>query len=556
MIHRRWRDWKGIAAVGSAVSLAAFSGSAGAVQFKMFDGAVDGSFDTTVTYGVSMRTEPHEADLGGLPTQYGNRTLFDEKWDIFSNVIKASHDLEFRGDSWGAFFRGNYFYDFEMDNQPLPDAAENRAVSHGDVTDAYFYKRLADDNLTVRLGKQVISWGENTFIGGAINDINTVDITKLRQPGVELKDAFVGTPAVYLTWNATDELSFEGFYLLGYDEIKVDPVGSFYSTLDPIADGGGFANATDGLGRPVCLLPDGGSCDFRFGPTPVTRVGDDIPGWGGQFGVAIRYYVAELLNGFDFGLYYQRLHDHNPSLSAIAGTSPADPGFFFVDYPEHVERYGASFNTIFGSWAVGGELSYRRNAPIQDARFATAALGLEGLPVGSEFEGFGRYKRYQVQFTTQRLWGPMPIFFGADQWNTIDEVAYGWVEDVPGRDGGVPDEDGFVRFDDITNDFWGFQARSSLTYNNALLNRINMSVDTAWRWDVEGVSPEVGGAKLFIAGRQAFTLGVNFEYRLRWQWGVSHSWVWGGEDRRRPNGSRMNNATDRDFLSFNVSYTF
>ena len=95
--------------------------------------------------------------------------------------------------------RGNYFYDFAMasEKDSLPDESENRAIMHGDITDAYFLTRLGSaDQFTVRLGKQVISWGENTFIGGSLNDINTVDISKLRQPGVELKDALVGTPAV------------------------------------------------------------------------------------------------------------------------------------------------------------------------------------------------------------------------------------------------------------------------------------------------------------------------------------------------------------------------
>lgn len=550
-------------AMGGALLVAGSLGlmtPAHAVRFKLADGAIDGSFDTTVTYGLSLRTEPHEAGLGGLGSQYGNRTLFDEKWDIFTNTIRASHDLQLSGNRWGAFVRGNYFYDFEMANQPLPDAAENRAKSHGDITDAYVSLLMgSSDQFSLRVGKQVISWGENTFIGGAINDINTVDITKIRQPGVELKDAFVGTPAVDFTWSITEALSFETFVLLGYDEIKVDPVGGFFGTLDPIADGGGFANGTDGLGRPTCTLPDGGACDFRFGPNPVTRSGDDIPSAGGQYGAALRYYL-DALNGIELGLYYQKLHDHNPQLSAIAGTpgvaAPPTPGRFFVDYAEDVERYGLSFNTIVGPWAWGGEYSYRRNAPIQGANFAPVAIGVSGLPPGTEFEGFERYKRHQVQTTFQRLWGPMPQFFGADQWNTIGEFAYGWVEDVPGRNNGAPDANGFVRFDNITNDFWGFQARSILTYNNALFNRVNVDINNAFRWDVEGTSPELGGAQLFVADRKSFTLGVAFDYALRWRLAVDHTWFWGGEEVFRPNGSRNVTNTDRDFLSINVSYTF
>jgi hypothetical protein len=572
----------------AAVALAA-SGGAHAVKFQMFDGAIDGSFDTTLGYGLQLRTEhydqdlarPHPytgSDLGN--NQYGNRYLFNDKWDIFSNIVKASHDLQLDGGGWSVFLRGNYFYDFAMasEKDSLPQEAENRGVKHGDITDAYFLTRLGgNDQFTVRLGKQVISWGENTFIGQSLNDINTVDISKLRQPGIELKDALVGTPAAYFSWQLNDALSLETFVLFGYDELKVDPYGGFFGTQDAITDGGGFANAMINppgpLGPfPICAAPDGGTCHLALGPIPVTRAGDDIPSYGGQYGVALRYYAPNLGNGFDFGLYYQNLHDHNPQLSSYAGATVGglpQPGRYFVDYAKDVERYGFSFNTTVGSWALGGEYSYRRNAPLQGTDFlVVAATGadLSGnlYAPGSKYVGFERYKRHQVQMTAQRLWGPMPMF-RADQWNTIGEVAYGWAEDMPGSDlnghevtpTALIPKDGFVRFDDVTNHFWGFQARSTLTYNNILFNRINMDFNTAFRWDVEGVSPEFGGATLFVGGRKQLSVGVNFDYALRWKVGINQTFVFDGDnDQWRPNRSRVVNNTDRDFLSLDVSYTF
>lgn len=573
---RKNASWVGAGRFCLAAAALAASGGANARTFQMFDGSVEGAFDTTVSAGMQMRTE--KADPKQFGNQFGNRALFQKKWDIFSAPVKASHDLALNGGGWSVFVRGNYFYDFVMaaEKENLPSASENRAVKHGDITDAYFLTRLGgSDQVTVRLGKQVISWGENTFIGGSLNDINTVDITKLRQPGVELKDALVGTPAAHFSWQMNDALALEGFALFGYDELKADPFGSFFGTLDVITDGGGFANATDGLGRPICVAPDGGTCGLAFAGIPVVRSGDDIPSHGGQYGVALRYFAPALGNGFDFGLYYQNLHDHNPQLSARAGTSPAQPGTFFVDYAKDVERFGFSFNTIVGPWALGGEYSYRRNAPIQGTDFLVVAatggdLGGNSFAPGTEFTGFDRYKRHQIQLTTQRLWGPMPMLFGADQWNTIGEIAYGWTDDVPGvdidgRTGGNPPAaliaaqqagGGFLRFDDITRDFWGFQARSTLTYNNILFNRINMDFNTAFRWDVEGVSPELGGAKLFLAGRKVLSVGVNFDYALRWRAGINQTFVFNDDGRKRPNGSIMNSGTDRDFLSLDVSYTF
>jgi hypothetical protein len=603
----------------AAAALAA-SGAAHAAKFQLFDGAIEGSFDTTLGYGVQLRTEKMDPSLtlphpsrrapGANPdnlllgnNQYGNRRLFNEKWDVFSNIVKASHDLQIDGGGWSAFVRGNYFYDFAMlgkDNQ-LPQAAENRAIKHGDITDAYFLTRFGStDQFTVRLGKQVISWGENTFIGQSLNDINTVDISKLRQPGIELKDALVGTPAADFSWQINEAFTFETFVLFSYNELKVDPYGGFFGTQDAITDGAGFANASMYLppGTPgvipgtyrYCQSPDAiapgiGTCDFSLGAMRVPRWGDDIPSAGGQYGVALRYYAPGLGNGFDFGLYYQRLHDHNPQLSAYSGpaaNASGRVGTYFVDYAKNVERYGFSFNTTVGSWALGGEYSYRRNAPIQGTNFLwVAATGrdIDGTPIapGTKYEGFERYKRHQLQMTAQRLWGPMPMF-RADQWNTIAEVAYGWAEDMPGIDMNGHEKNvfdglgsnylaaataaakaggGFVRFDDLTNHFWGLQARSTLTYNNILFNRINMDFNTAFRWDVEGVSPEFGGAQLFVGGRKSLSLGVNFDYALRWKVGLNQTFFFGGDKNQwRPNGSRVVNNTDRDFLSLDVSYTF
>ena len=265
-------------------------------------------------------------------------------------------------------------------------------------------------------------------------------------------------------------------------------------------------------------------------------------------------------------------------MSSYAG-SLAQPGRYFVEYADHVERYGASFNTTLGPWALGGEYSYRRNAPIQGLGFLFVArngVDLDGtvVPLGTEYQGFERYNRHQIQFTTQRLWGPMPMLLGADQWNTIGEVAYGWVDDVPGLDingheataiaPGPPTAaaaiagGGFVRFDDITGHFWGFQARSTLTYNNILFNRINMDFNTAFRWDVEGVSPELGGGQLFRSGRKSLALGVAFDYALRWKVGLNQTFFFDGDnDNFRPlTRGRLHNDTDRDFFSLDVSYSF
>jgi hypothetical protein len=521
-------------------------------------GNLQGAFDTDLTYGLSFRTQSPSPTNQGV---YGNRRLFDERWDIFSNVIKGSHTLELSGSDYGGLVRGNWFYDFEMANQPLPDAAENRAKSHGDITDAYIYKYFGpSDNVSVRLGKQVISWGENTFIGQALGDINTVDISKLRTPGSDLKDAFLGTPAVDIAWTFAENYTLEGFYLFGFDEIKVDPMGSFFATLDAIADGGGFANATGLPGGsatidvttpgpfPRCVAPDGKPCDILSGF--LTRTGDDIPSYGGQWGLALRVFLPNFGNGGEVGLYYQNLHDHLPMLSVLA-----DTGLYFLDYPEGIERWGASFNTNILGVAWSGEYSYRRNAPIQliapllmGTTLAFPAHVPSGLPAGTEIKGFDRVERHQAQMTVNKNWGVSHLL-RADASATIAEIMWGWI-------GGLPDSS--LLFEpDISKDFGKLVVRHGLTYNAALFNLVALEPSIAFSWDLHGFSNELGGAKLVVDDRKALTLGLGFLYGGgQWTGGVSYTRFFGPDNDFNAGAGRYNGTNDRDFVSLNVSYSF
>ena len=109
-------------------------------------GELNASFDSDIGWALSQRLRKPDSNNLGV---YGNRHLFQDRWDIFSNAIKGSHTFEVKGDSYGGLLRGNWFYDFEMANQNLPDAARNRAKQHGDITDAYVYKRFFDGSIAV-----------------------------------------------------------------------------------------------------------------------------------------------------------------------------------------------------------------------------------------------------------------------------------------------------------------------------------------------------------------------------------------------------------------------
>ena len=89
----------------------------------------------------------------------------------------------------------------------------------------------------MRLGKQGVSWGESTFIGGGINSINPIDVSAFRRPGAEIKEGLIPVNMFYVSQSLTENLSTEAFYQLEWDQTVTDNCGTFFSQPDVISDG-------------------------------------------------------------------------------------------------------------------------------------------------------------------------------------------------------------------------------------------------------------------------------------------------------------------------------
>ena len=521
--------------------------------FSFYHGGLKGNLDTDVTYGFSIRTE--EADSDNL-NAYGNRN-FKQAGDLFSHSIRGSSALSLSYKNTGLLLRGNYYYDAQYDQEALAEDAKDILVTHLSITDAFIYGYFGpDEQVNIRLGKQVISWGENTFIQGALNDINTLDINQLRQPGSALKDAFIGTRAAYASWNINSLWMLESFYLFDFAAIQTDPAGAFFATLDAIGDGGGYDAAGDGVLDGACQSPDGLSC----GLAGLVRAGNKYAK-GGQYGFALRRFFPNLFNGSELAVYYQNLHDHLPTISSYYGE-----GQFFLEYVENIERFGISFNTNISKWSISGEYSLRKDAPIQltDAilvanigGIAVGQCALGSCALGQKVSGYDTLDRHQIQMTFQRNWG-VNYTLGANDSSSIIEAAYGWLDDRPHNvvlDASITGPARTLFNSNVSDHFWGFQMLHSLTYNGALFRVVNLSPYVALQYDVEGVSNEI--SPVFIEDRKALTLGLNFSYGSETiTGGLSWTMYDGSNALVNEGGGRLNNATDRDFIQANISYAF
>ncbi len=288
-------------------------------------GEVDARLDLTLSVGGTYRLVSPQRDLYGLANgglQYSvnadDGTLnYGKGW--VSAPLLASADLELRYADSGAFFRANGFYDYinkdrERARRPLSEEAMDRVGSRFDLLDAYLWTnvRAGDRPVNLRLGRQVLNWGESTFIPNGINAINPVDVSKLRLPGSELRDAFLPVWMASVSAGLSENVTLEAFYQIRWKEVIIDPPGTYFSTNDFVGRGGdkvylGFGAIGDGT---------------PFGAIPR---GEDIrPSNSGQFGVACRIF-APALNRSEFGLYFLKYHSRVPVLSARTPTTPINP---------------------------------------------------------------------------------------------------------------------------------------------------------------------------------------------------------------------------------------
>ncbi|MCY1332883.1 hypothetical protein D9M69_185860 [compost metagenome] len=328
------------------------------------------------------------------------------------------------------------------------------------MLDAFVYHNYDIGGMpgSVRLGKQVVSWGESTFIQNSINSINPIDVSAFRRPGAEIKEGLIPVNMFYLSQSLTDNLSAEAFYQIEWDQTVIDNCGTFFSQPDVAADG-----CTDNLRVLTNNLAAGQAINAALPGTAfdidqngegvlVRRAGDRDARDSGQWGMAMRYNFDPL--NTEFGAYYMNYHSRAPFLSTsapgqglyniAAQTGAGAPlvvagnASYFMEYPEDIHLYGLSFSTTLPTGtAWSGEISYRPNAPVQlnttDVLFANvgplgalspafAAFGnasvLDATP-GADLHGYRRKEITQFQTTLVHFFDQV---MGAERLTLVGEL--------------------------------------------------------------------------------------------------------------------------------------
>jgi hypothetical protein len=391
-----------------AVSLLPLSLQVSALEYELSED-LKVNVDTTLTYGRQYRVDGRDKNLLGghiNPNALNDPTTSDfkeyvqivnsddgtrnfDKWDTTSSRFSAVSDIDISYKNVGFFIRPQIFYDevpygetnwsgkyllpgvgADGDNNGLISGDINSVDHWGDdykntngyaarFLDVYAYGTFDIDgkSLEVRVGRQVISWGEALMLQGGIAFAqNRVDSGAATAPGVELKEIFLPTGAVYGSFAASENITLEGYWQYEWIKSTLFPTGSFFEMQDFIAGD-----------RFIALPQLNGEGFARNEHTPDNN---------DQFGLGMRYLLGE---GTEAAVYIVNYTDKYPMFWAANGAAEILPqanlesGAYGINYFEDIRMYGLTLNTVVSGVQVGIEYAYRANAPI------VPACGPEGL---------------------------------------------------------------------------------------------------------------------------------------------------------------------------------
>jgi hypothetical protein len=194
---------------------------------------------------------PANPDFNYLQTDDGN--LNYKKHDVVSAVFKGTHELFLtQKGNWSALGRFTWSTDLRADNTrrtSLHDDAEDAMEKNVSLLDFWVAKEftLGDQSAKVKIGNQVINWGEDIFIIGGVNAVNAMDLRKIHIPGVQVKEVFIPAPMISFTTGLGNGFSTEAYYQFRWNSFKLDPAGTYWSSADFIGKAARVARSFRGL---------------------------------------------------------------------------------------------------------------------------------------------------------------------------------------------------------------------------------------------------------------------------------------------------------------------
>jgi Protein of unknown function (DUF1302) len=378
--------------ITKALSVGAMTAMSASIAhaFTFSVGTIDGNFDSAYTAGLGYRLQSPSCQLTGDPgycggsantAQWANGDDGDlnyKKNSLYTAYLKGTNELYLSDPTLGVKFlaRATYFYDFaaaQTDRTELSSAAYAQMVRNIRLLDLWAEKdfTLNDESAHVRVGNQVLNWGESLFLAGGINATNAYDYQKLLIPGTQLKEAVLPAPMAEFEAALGHGLSVAAYYQVGWNQNIYPAVGSYFSANDTLGNGGVPASISTQNGNVAGL--DGATIagsgtraatgsaysnllSGTYAGAPYYAAGVPIAGSvngqnSNQYGISFHYKPKSIQA--DFGLYYMKYNDKSPVLNVTSA------GAYQYQYLNDRQLIGLSSNFQLGDWAIGSELAYR-----------------------------------------------------------------------------------------------------------------------------------------------------------------------------------------------------
>src|ERR1700704_3784224 len=325
-----------LAVMALAAVLAAGSWpSAQAVSFQSESGNWTGSWDTTIGYGQAWRVSGLDCRLVaianggcGYSPNIDDGELKYRKHAALREALTGTSELALNyRDKGGIFVRGSGLYDWKVMDDTTSHVqfthdAKGVIGSYTRLLDAFGFLRfdLGTMPSEMRLGRQVVDWGESTFIPNGLNEVNHFDVTALQVPGAELKQALLPDEMAVFNLQLSKNLSTQLLYLFDWHEDIIEPTGAYFSSSDFAGAGGsrvflGFGAISD---QGVDFTSLGGGLIRNF--QAYSRLPDKRPPEAGQYGLNFKPFLPNFSQGTQLGFFFLNYTSRLPVVSSVTGS--------------------------------------------------------------------------------------------------------------------------------------------------------------------------------------------------------------------------------------------
>lgn len=516
--------------------------ASGASAFTFENGSLSGNFDSTVSAGIGVRAQSPACglvlrDSSGLYTGNAGPSgagapgactetlsgLGDQgnlnygKGDAFTTYLKGTHELLVKMPEDLKFMaRVSWLKDFSAtrttghisagnpSNASLPDESRDDLKFKARLLDFWVSKEfsLAGERARVRVGNQVVSWGESLFLPGGINQTNAMDLMRLSQPGTQLKEVFLPAPLVSFATGLGSGVNVEAYVQSNWNENYFPPTGSYWSMVN-------------GLGK--------GHADYGLSNEKARN--------GGQYGAAVRWQPSG--TQLNLGAYAMAYHDKAPQFSYNANGS----GNVGWAYAQDRKLFGVSANFPLGDWAIGSELSYRpKDAVALNPATGCADTGgncyVDEKKLQWHLTGLLSLTPSDYPFILNALGGASTATLLAEAvvvrypklqpfYNGERVAAGGWSWGLENDAAGTPESVG-------TRNSWGYNFDFSWVYDGSIIPGWQVIPEIYFFHAVKGRTPNAMAT--FMEGAKSANFIVNFvKNPASWQFGVNYAKFWSGQ---------------------------